>query len=788
MTDIVGRGTIELVGDARKLKASIDDAKKSIRTLGEGQKDISAKASQSIDQYIGRLQQQNATLGKSARETELFKLSLRGASNEQLKAADSALLLTERHQKMVAVGDQIKTSFLAIGAIAATGLIAAAAAFDQLVNKAGNFQDMAEKVGDTAENLASLAVSASVGGASMETVVAASVKLTKGLTGVDDESKAAGAAIAAIGLNLEDFKRLGAADQFEAVAKALAGFEEGSGKTAVAVALFGKAGADMLPFLKELGAEGGRQTILTSEQIRLADEYGDKQKKLTEQISLHAQAIASNLLPQLTALKTSIADLAKDQEHAATASDLLTAAFAAALVPLQTIAVLASDVGFVFLGVGREIGAIAAQLAALARLDFAGFSAISDAVKEDAERARGELDKFQEKVMALGQPAAAVSGAPGPWSGPVDQYGQPINKPKLVFGGAIKSGKDDALKAAQEAQKEIDRLLAAGVKSEEVAAAARYDAANDAYIAEGQRNLKRINELKKVNLAYEDAAAAAVAYMDTIVRQNARELAGIGRGAKFRDNQAGISAIEDKQIVERQRLDAELRKGQIDKDTFDRYLAVVNDTYAKEIAAYEQRSATLIEKEGDWLNGANEAMQNYFDASRNVAKQTEEMFTRAFQGMEDAMVNFVKTGKLDFKSLADSVISDLIRIQIRQQMVGSLSQAAGFGSGWLKGLFGASTQAPAPVSEIAWGGAQAVGGDYIVTKPTLFMAGEAGPERATFSGANKAGGSGPVFNVDLRGASVDAVARLERFVASVDGSIERRAFNVMKQAPLRGAR
>ena len=85
MTDIVGRGTIELVGDARKLKASIEDAKKSIRTLGEGQKDISAKASQSIDQYIGRLQQQNATLGKTTRETELYKLALRGASDEQLK-------------------------------------------------------------------------------------------------------------------------------------------------------------------------------------------------------------------------------------------------------------------------------------------------------------------------------------------------------------------------------------------------------------------------------------------------------------------------------------------------------------------------------------------------------------------------------------------------------------------------------------------------------------------------------------------------------------------------------
>jgi hypothetical protein len=37
---------------------------------------------------------------------------------------------------------------------------------------------------------------------------------------------------------------------------------------------------------------------------------------------------------------------------------------------------------------------------------------------------------------------------------------------------------------------------------------------------------------------------------------------------------------------------------------------------------------------------------------------------------------------------------------------------------------------------------QAVGGSYFVTKPTLFLAGEAGPEYADFSGANKSRGSG----------------------------------------------
>lgn len=53
-----------------------------------------------------------------------------------------------------------------------------------------------------------------------------------------------------------------------------------------------------------------------------------------------------------------------------------------------------------------------------------------------------------------------------------------------------------------------------------------------------------------------------------------------------------------------------------------------------------------------------------------------------------------------------------------------------------------------------WGGAQAHGGDYFVTRPTLFLAGEAGPERATFSG----GGTGASRGDGL----ADEVRRLVR--------------------------
>ena len=48
----------------------------------------------------------------------------------------------------------------------------------------------------------------------------------------------------------------------------MAGFEDGAGKTAVAVALWGKSGADMIPLLNDLASGSERQVTLAF--LRLA--------------------------------------------------------------------------------------------------------------------------------------------------------------------------------------------------------------------------------------------------------------------------------------------------------------------------------------------------------------------------------------------------------------------------------------------------------------------------------------------------------------------------------------
>ena len=105
--------------------------------------------------------------------------------------------------------------------------------------------------------------------------------------------------------------------------------------------------------------------------------------------------------------------------------------------------------------------------------------------------------------------------------------------------------------------------------------------------------------------------------------------------------------------------------------------------------------------------------------------------TKAFKGLEDTLVNFVTTGKLQFKSLVQSIIADLARLTIRKGITQPLFNAF---SSALGGALGGGGQAPgglpAVPDQITQTGfnyaAFATGG--FVNKPTNALIGEAGSE------------------------------------------------------------
>jgi phage-related minor tail protein len=126
-----------------------------------------------------------------------------------------------------------------------------------------------------------------------------------------------------------------------------------------------------------------------------------------------------------------------------------------------------------------------------------------------------------------------------------------------------------------------------------------------------------------------------------------------------------------------------------------------------------------------------------------------ELFTGAFKSMEDAIVEFTKTGKLSFSSMIESFLEGLLRYEIQQAQVAAFSSIGG-----ARGLanlaisfFGGSPQP----EQLSGPGMNAKGNVYdygiqafakggmftnsIVDSPTLFkfakgtgLMGEAGPE------------------------------------------------------------
>lgn len=100
----------------------------------------------------------------------------------------------------------------------------------------------------------------------------------------------------------------------------------------------------------------------------------------------------------------------------------------------------------------------------------------------------------------------------------------------------------------------------------------------------------------------------------------------------------------------------------------------------------EARRADLFAAK-DAVSGVKQAMVEYAESVGTAADQTKNLFSNAFKNMEDGLVNFVKNGKLDFRSLIDSMIDDLIRLGIQQALTAAFGGGGG-GGGFLGGLLG----------------------------------------------------------------------------------------------------
>jgi phage-related minor tail protein len=114
--------------------------------------------------------------------------------------------------------------------------------------------------------------------------------------------------------------------------------------------------------------------------------------------------------------------------------------------------------------------------------------------------------------------------------------------------------------------------------------------------------------------------------------------------------------------------------------------AIDQATYAR---AVEDANERALRSSQAWTDGATRFLKDYVAESNDAAAATEQAFANAFSGAEDALVGFISSGKLEFRSLADSILADLARMTVRQTITAPIASGlqSAFAGGGLFGLF-----------------------------------------------------------------------------------------------------
>lgn len=260
--------------------------------------------------------------------------------------------------------------------------------------------------------------------------------------------------------------------------------------------------------------------------------------------------------------------------------------------------------------------------------------------------------------------------------------------------------------------------------------------------------------------------------------------------AEFQITLIGKTTVEQEKLTAARRIELEAiaKQGEINAELFPEQFRAISQA-AKDALGI---SGDLIDRrrklERDWATGTKTTFDDYIDHATNAAEQANFVFTNAFKNLEDAEVQFAMTGKTSFRSFADSVISDIARIQFRQLN----ASIAGGTSSFFQGLFGsgASGSATVPVSHA--GGV--IGVDSFPTRsvdssifagapryhlgvdevPAILQRGE-----TVLPKGAKGGG---IYYIDARGADGAGMARLEAMIRKVNGSVEYRAVGAVQRA------
>jgi lambda family phage tail tape measure protein len=629
-----------------------------------------------------------------------------------------------------------KSAFIAMTGVA--GLDALKGIVLGSLESIAKLHELSVQCGVTVESLSGLAAVGRATGTGADTIAAASNKLSKALASANEDSKGAATALKALGLSFDDFQKMTPDERIQKVAVAMKQFEDGGQKSAAAMMLFGKTGAEMLPFLKDLAVAGELHAKVTTEQAEAAHEFEKSMGQLKANGDAWKKSLALELLPTLNELMAVLLTIKKStSEQGSVIGEGLK-------VALQTIGVLGVNVVFVFKELTATVAMLFDKSVALAHLDFSKSRTIGEKYTADAKAAREEVDKLSSSLLGL-----TNSKAGGGRGGNSASYGVAngdeglktltgLNGSAAGTAAVTPSDFDKINKQTMEqinlaaqalgASRDLTESEKARIKALSEIDAGKLTAPEKALfkqrvesIAAMQDEIKARDHVAKAveveNAEKEKAWKAAEDYSASLDR-TLSDLA-------FETSLLGKDADAIKQMTALRKLDAEAQRAiaAAKGDPVAQALVTSQSGEAaqKVVAGMAQQKAAQDALNASWSVGAKTALTEYSKQVSNVAGATQNAIANAFKGMEDALVSFVKTGKLDFSSLADSIIGDLARIAVQQSITGPLAKMLGLSTGG-GGAGGILNSIILP----SIGGARALGGP--VAQNTPYLVGEKGPE------------------------------------------------------------
>lgn len=701
-------------------------------------------------------------------------------SEFQADLGRSARLLDKHASEMKAslesVANVAKTAFAV--AVGVTSVAAIRDFIAQTIEAASALQGLAEQSGASVEALSGFAPVATISGTSLENIGGSLAKLSKGLAGIDEETAGATKALKFLGITAKDSSGnlRDPAEVMNDIALKLAEFEDGAGKTAIAIELFGKSGASMIPFLKDLAENQDLNIRLTAQQIEEADNAAKALARMKAEANFVAQTIVTTSIPAMTVLAQELAKVFFGSDDAVKGIQKLRTDGTLTNWAENTAYALAVVID-ALRGIGNTIKSVIGSFQAvwadieLAGTFLAGGEGLNPFSEENRAKLKAALDRRNEIVRQSNQNYVDLWNMPlladsvkkrfeeiRAGADAANKAAESVSGPRKQLNYNLASGSNaaNALAAMENQVKELERSV--GEESSllkdrqriidlyEQAGYISFKDATDARVAAQEDFVEKIRALyleqqmlmeialrteaktTQDKLKLQDKLAeiavkreklerdAAQSNLERIIRQPAETLKDLQDQAQR--GQLELSAIEEQIKTQRENraiteieslnklADARARSAEQLRMLADQAREISeaapgNDKLADSFRRIEEaarragEAAETLRQRAKELSdpaaGVSKGLKDVAEEAAQVGKQMEDATRRAFNGMTDALTEFVMTGKLNFRSLALSIIQDLIRIQIQSAIVGPLAKAIGsmfsFGGGAGAGSF-----------------------------------------------------------------------------------------------------